>query len=131
MYNLVAGNANYDADKVGKNETEVVIPLKYLSNFWRTLNIPLINCEVELILNWSKNCVLTDMTAANNAPTGLEFQITDTRLHIPVVSWSKENDKKLLEQIISGIKRTVKWNKYRSQNNNLNYLINPTFTKVN
>ena len=131
MYNLVAGNANYDADKVGKNETEVVIPLKYLSNFWRTLNIPLINCEVELILNWSKNCVLTDMTAANNAPTGLEFQITDTRLYIPVVSWSKENDKKLLEQIISGIKRTVKWNKYRSQNNNLNYLINPTFTKVN
>ena len=71
------------------------------------------------------------MTAANNAPTGLEFQITDTRLYIPVVSWSKENDKKLLEQIISGIKRTVKWNKYRSQNNNLNYLINPTFTKVN
>ena len=131
MYNLVAGNANYDADKVGKNETEVVIPLKYLSNFWRTLNIPLINCEVELILNWSKNCVLTDMTAANNAPTGLEFQITDTRLYIPVVSWSKENDKNLLEQIISGIKRTVKWNKYRSQNNNLNYLINPTFTKVN
>ena len=131
MYNLVAGNANYDADKVGKNETEVVIPLKYLSNFWRTLNIPLINCEVELILNWSKNCVLTDMTAANNAPTGLEFQTTDTRLYIPVVSWSKENDKKLLEQIISGIKRTVKWNKYRSQNNNLNYLINPTFTKVN
>ena len=131
MYNLVAGNANYDADKVGKNETEVVIPLKYLSNFWRTLNIPLINCEVELILNWSKNCVLTDMTAINNAPTGLEFQITDTRLYIPVVSWSKENDKKLLEQIISGIKRTVKWNKYRSQNNNLNYLINPTFTKVN
>ena len=131
MYNLVAGNANYDADKVGKNETEVVIPLKYLSNFWRTLNIPLINCEVELILNWSKNCVLTDMTAANNAPTGLEFQITDTRLYIPVVSWSKENDKKLLEQIISGIKRTVKWNKYRPQNNNLNYLINPTFTKVN
>ena len=131
MYNLVAGNANYDADKVDKNETEVVIPLKYLSNFWRTLNIPLINCEVELILNWSKNCVLTDMTAANNAPTGLEFQITDTRLYIPVVSWSKENDKKLLEQIISGIKRTVKWNKYRSQNNNLNYLINPTFTKVN
>ena len=107
MYNLVAGNANYDADKVGKNETEVVIPLKYLSNFWRTLNIPLINCEIELILNWSKNCILADMTTANNPPSGLEFQITNTKLYVPVVTLSKENDKKLLEQLLSGFKRTV------------------------
>ena len=49
-YNIGAGEENYDANKVGKNETEVVIPLKYLSNFWRSLNIPLINCELELIL---------------------------------------------------------------------------------
>ena len=55
-YNLCVGDAGYDANKVGKNETEVVIPLKHLSNFWRTLNIPLINCEIELILTWSKNC---------------------------------------------------------------------------
>ena len=48
-YNIGAGEEGYDANKVGKNETEVVIPLKYLSNFWRSLNIPLINCEVELI----------------------------------------------------------------------------------
>ena len=54
-----------DANKVGKNETEVVIPLKHLSNFWRTLNIPLINCEIELILTWSENCVLADMTRRN------------------------------------------------------------------
>ena len=53
-YNLVAGNANYDVTKVGKNETKVVIPLKYLRSFWRTLNIPFINCEIELILTWSK-----------------------------------------------------------------------------
>ena len=81
-------NPKYDANKVGKNETEIAIPLKYLSNFWRTLDIPLINCEVEIILTWTKNCVLADMTvraAGNNndppataAPTGLEFQITDT-----------------------------------------------------
>ena len=135
-YNLAAGNANCDATKVSKNETEVVIPLKHLSNFWRTLNIPLINCEIELILTWSKNCVLADMTVANNPPTGLEFQITDTKLYVPVVTLSKENDKKLLEQLISGFKRTVKWHEYRSQmtiqpqNNNLNYLIDPTFTKV-
>ena len=77
-----------DANKIGKNETEVVIPLKHLSNFWRTLNIPLINCEIELILTWSKNCVLADMTAANNPPTGLEFQITDTKLYVTVVTLS-------------------------------------------
>ena len=71
------------------------------------------------------------------APTGLEFKITDTKLYVPVVSLSKENDIKLLEQLKSGFKRTIKWNKYRSQmtiqpqNNNLNYLIDPTFTNVN
>ena len=85
-----------DANKVGKNETEIVIPLKHLSNFWRTLNIPLINCEIELILTWSKNCALADMTvraARNNnnapvivAPAGLEFKITDTKLYFPVVT---------------------------------------------
>ena len=77
------------------------------------------------------------MTAANNPPAGLELQITDTKLHVSVVTLSKENDKKLLEQLKSGFKRTVKWNKYRSQvtvqsnNINLNYLIDLTFTKVN
>ena len=67
----------------------------------------------------------------------LEFQITDTKLYVSVVTLPKENDKKLLEQLKPGFERTVKWNKYRSQktiqsnNNNLNYLIDPTFTKVN
>ena len=97
----------------------------------------MINCEIELILTRSKNCVLSDITAANNLPTELEFQITDTKLYVPVATLSKENDKKLLEQLISGFKRTVKWNKYKSQmsiqpqNKNLNYLIDSTFTKVN
>ena len=63
----------------------IVIPLKHLSNFWRSLEIPLINCKVEMILTWSKNCALADMAVdadANSAvvpPTGLEFQITDTK----------------------------------------------------
>ena len=67
----------------------------------------------------------------------LEFQTKDTKLYVPVVTLSRENDKKLLEQLTSGFIRTVKWNKYRSQmtiqtqNNNLNYLIDPMFTKVN
>ena len=85
----------------------------------------MINCEIELILTLSKNCALVDMTAraaGNNndppvivAPTWLEFQITDTKLHVPVVTLSKENDTKLLEKLKSGFKRTVKWNKCRSQ----------------
>ena len=70
-------------------------------------------------------------------PKNAIFQITDTKLYVPVVTLSKENDIKLLEQLKSGFKRTIKWNKYRSQmtiqpqNNNLNYLIDPTFANVN
>ena len=74
-----------------------------MSNFWVNLNIPLINCKVELILTWTKNCTLADMTVANNPPTGLEFQITDTKLYVPVVTLSKENDIKLLEKLKSGL----------------------------
>ena len=65
------------------------------------------------------------------------FKITDTKLYVPVVTLSKENEKKLLEQLKRGFRRTIKWNKYRSQitiksqNNNSNYLIDPTFTNVN
>ena len=97
-------NPNYDTNKVGKNKTEIVIPLKHLSNIWRTLDKPLINCEVELILTWTKNCALVDMTVANNPPTGLEFQITDTKLYVPVATLSKENEIKLLEKLKSGFK---------------------------
>ena len=71
------------------------------------------------------------------APSGATFKIKDTKLYVPVVTLSKENDTKLLEQLKTGFKRTIKWNKYRSQmifhpqNNNLNYLIDITFTNVN
>ena len=95
-------------------DAKVVILLKHLSNFWRALNIPLINCEVVLILNWSKNCALADMTVnvgvnpAIAAPSGATFKITDTKLYVPVVTLSKENDIKLLVQLKSGFKRTIK-----------------------
>ena len=132
-----------------EKEFEIVVLLKYLRNVWKTLDIPLINCEINLILTWSENCVLTSKAtrdanpdvnlavAAINNPTNATFKITDTKLYVPVVTLSTENDKKLLEQLRTGFKRTIKWNKYRSemtnqtQNNNLNYLIDPTFTKVN
>ena len=122
-FNIGDGEDGYDAEKAGKNKIEAVVPLKHLGNFWRTLNILLINCETALILTWSKNCVLVDMTVTaagnDNSPpaivvaTGFEFQITDTKLFVPVVTLSTENNKTLLEQLQSGFKRTVKWNKYR------------------
>ena len=79
----------------------------------------MIDCEIELILTWSKNCVLADMIvrAAQGgnpvivAPSGATFEITDTKLYLPVVTLSKENYIKLLEQLKSGFKRTIKWNK--------------------
>ena len=119
------------------------MPLKYLSNFWRTLDIPLINCEVSLTLTWSQNCVIRSKATRDaivlgiNNPTNATFKIKDTKLYVPVVTLSAENDNKLLGQLKTGFKRTVTWNKYRSemsnqaQNNNLNCFIDPTFTDVN
>ena len=136
-------NPDYDANKEGENKTEAVIPLKHVSNFWRSLEIPLINCEVELILTWPRNCALADMAVdadanpAVVAPTGLKFQITDTKLYVPVVTLSTKDNNNFLKQLKSGFKRTIEWNKYRSEmtnqakTNHLNYLIDPTFTKVN
>ena len=78
-------------------------------------------CDFELILTWSKNCVLADMTVDANAnpaivaPSGAKFKITDTKLYVPVVTLSKENDIKLLDHWKSRFKRTIKWNKYRPQ----------------
>ena len=96
-YNVGVEEEGYDANKVGKNQTEVVSPIKYLSNFWKSLNIPLINCEVELILTWSKNCVSADMTRRNAKgnnpamipPRELKFELTDIKLYVPVVTLSK------------------------------------------
>ena len=113
--------------------------------------MPLINCEVSLTLTWYENCVSTDITTQTaraaqgdnparptiNTPINATFKITDTKLYVPVVTLSTENDKRLLEQLRTVFKRTIKWNKYRSEmtnltrNNDLNYLIDPTFTKVN
>ena len=70
-------------------------PLKYLSSFWKTLEIPLINCEVNLILTWSSNCVLVSTANANQAAT---FAITNTKLYIPVVTLSTQENAKLLQQ---------------------------------
>ena len=69
---------------------EIVVPLKYLSNFWRTLEMPLINCEINLILTLSEDCVISSATGA------IKFKITDTKLYVAVVILSTQDDAKLL-----------------------------------
>ena len=63
-----------------EKDVEIMVPLKYLSNFWRILEMPLINCEVNLILTWSSTCVITNATGAGT------FEISDTKLYVPVVT---------------------------------------------
>ena len=115
----------YDEDKSGKKEVEIAVPFKYLSNFWTALKIPLINCEVSLILTWSRDRLITSLerriiknTRIDTAPKIATFQITDTKLYVPVVTLSTENDKTLLAQLRTGFKRTIKQNKYRSEMTN-------------
>ena len=165
MYNLIENSDNYSntsgslwqyykddpKDNIGKSESfkskikitgktpaagntkdvEIIMPLKYLRNFWRKLKIPLINCEVDLILTWSKDFVITNSTGAE------KFKITETKLYVPVVTLSTQDNAKLLQQLKSVFKRTINWNKYESspktyaQNRYLNQLINPSFQGVN
>ena len=77
-------------------DVEIMVPLKYLSNFWRTLETPLINCEVNLILTRSSTCVTTNSTGAGT------FEITDTKLYVPVVTLSTKENAKLVQQLKSG-----------------------------
>ena len=71
----------------GTKNVEIMVPLKHLSNFWRTLEMPLINCEVSLILTWSSTCVLVTTVVPNQNAT---FAITDTKLYVPVVTLSSQ-----------------------------------------
>ena len=96
--------------------------------------MPLINCEINLILTWSANCVIVSTNVANQNAT---FEITDTKLYVPVVTLSIQDNSELLQQLKSGFKRVINWNKYLSKpellrrNPNLNHLIEPTFQGVN
>ena len=132
-----------------EKKVQVAVPLKYLSKFWRTIDISLINCELNLILTGSENCVLTSKTTRDadpeadpavaeiNNPTGATFKITNTKLYALVVTLSTEDYNKLLEQLKIRFKKTIRWNKCRSEifqqtkNKNLNYLIDPTISRAN
>ena len=89
-----------------------MVPLKYLSNFWRTLKMPLINCEVNLILTWYASCLIV---YNNDVNQGATFEITRTKIYVPVVTLSTQDNAKLLTQLKSDFKRTINWNKYLSK----------------
>ena len=118
-------------DNENTKNVEIIVPLKCISNFWRTLEMRLSNCEVNLELTWSTDCVITNSTGAG------KFAITETKLYVPVVTLSTQDNAKSLQQLKSSFKRTINWNKYESnvktfaQNRYLNYLINPSFQGVN
>ena len=132
-FNFKAKITGQTGDDRTKN-VEIMVPLKYLTNFWRTLEMPLINCEVNLILTWSSACVLISTNVQNQNAT---FAITDTKLYVPVVTLSTQENTKFLQQLKSGFKRVINWNKYLSkpellpQNPNLNHLVEPSFQGVN
>ena len=111
-----------------------MVPLKYLTNFRRTLEMPLIICEIILDLNWSKNCFIV----VNNSNQDTTYSITNTKVYVPVATLSTQYVAKLLdEQLKSGFKRTINWNKHQSKistgrpNQYLDYLMDPSFEGVN
>ena len=126
----IAGRTENDGTKSAKSR----VPLKYLSNFWITFEMPLINCEINLILTWSNTCFIIDNPISGQEPA---FTITDKKLYAPVVTLSTQDNAKLFEQLKSGCKRTINWNKYEpkvtveQRNQYLDFLINPNFQAIN
>ena len=110
-----------------------MVLLKYLSNFWRTLQEALSNCESNLLLTWCEICISFDANG-NQATT---FTITDTKLYVLVVTLLTQDNAKILQQLKSGFKRINNWNKYQSKittqlvNKYLDYLIDPSFRGLN
>ena len=116
------------------DNVEVMVPSKYLSNFWRTPEMPLINCEINHILTWSADCIIIYTDVANQIPT---FAITGANLYVPVVTLSTQDNAKSLTQLKLGFKMAISWNKYLSkpelspQNSNLNHIVEPRFQGLN
>ena len=107
--------ANTEADRTKKSQNSFTT--KYLSNFWRSLEMPLIICKVELLLKWIENCVLTTAPIGANADaTGADsatFKITDAKRYVPILTLSAEDKAKLSKLLSEGFKRSIYWNKYK------------------
>ena len=103
---------------------EIAVPLKYLSNFWRSLEMPLINCKVELKLRWTKPCVLsvggTDNANGNNDNNNIIFTVNDTKLYVPVITSSGRDNQKLSRLLSRRFKRSLYWNEYKTKSDNEN-----------
>ena len=141
MYNLIEYSDNYQDSSATLYQykrdeppnVKVVVPLKYLSNFFRSLEMPLINCKIKLNLTWKKECVLS--TVAGDAV----FIINDTILYVPVVTLSKEYNKDFIEQQNKGFQRSIYWKEYKTKeqnedaaNNVFKYInLDPSFQGVN
>ena len=95
------------------NNVKLVVPLKYVSNFFRSLEMPLVNCKIDLELTWYKDC----MISSANAATGqvVSFMITNTKLYVPIVTLSTKDNTNLTKQLKEGFKRTIYWNQYVSK----------------
>ena len=129
-----------DAGGVRRLNVKVVVPLKYLSNFFRSLEMPLINCKIKLNLTWKKECVLSTLDDdAANPENNAVFVINDTKLYVPVVTLSKEDKKDFLEHQNKGFQRSIYWNEYKTKGltenadaNNFKYInLDPSFQGVN
>ena len=108
------------------NNVKIAVPLKYLSSFFRSLEMPLINCKIHLELEWSKDFVLSNVAGAS------KFIIRDTKLYVPVVTLSKK-DKDFIEQQNKGFQRSVYWNDYliRETSQNAHVNVDPSFQGIN
>ena len=104
-----------------KKGVKIAVPLKYLGNFWRSLEMPLINCKVELSLKWIENCVLTttevDANVNANGADSATFEITDAKLYVPILTLSAEDNAKLSKLLCEGFKSSIYWKKYKVINN--------------
>ena len=102
------------ANNIARGSVKIVVPLKYLSNCFRSLEMPLINCKIKLNLTWNKECVLSidDSNAV--------FIINDTKMYVPVVTLSKEDNKDFVEQQNKGFQRSFYWNEYKTKEINEN-----------
>ena len=121
------------AGGIARRNVKVVVPLKYLSNFFRSLEMPLINCKIKLNLTWKKECVLSNRDGA------AVFIINDTKMYVPVVTLSKEDNKDFIEQQNKGFQRSIYWNEYKTKEqtenadaNSPKYIsLDPSFQGVN
>ena len=95
------------------NNVKLVVPLKYVSNFFRSLEMPLVNCEIDLELTWHKDCMISNANAA--AGQIVSFMITYTKLYVPVVTLSTKDNNNLTKKLNDGFKRTICWNQYVSK----------------